>query len=469
MSAYRPTIGLEIHAELKTRTKMFCTSKNDPDEENPNVNVCPVCMAYPGTLPVVNKEAVHSVLRVGAAVGGTIADYTEFDRKNYFYPDIPKGYQISQYEYPLVKGGELAGVKITRIHLEEDTANAKHRGDTSLIDFNRAGMPLMELVTEPVIHDAVTAGNFARELQQLLRALGVAEAQMEKGQMRVEVNISVSKDDTLGKRSEIKNINSFRAAERAIEFEIKRQTAVLGSGGVLLQETRGFDENTGETFSQRLKEDSNDYRYFPDPDIPKLKISDIPEFARDVLDASLPELPATRRARLVALGVRREDADVLIADHLYGAFFDAEVAGQLAPGLIGKGSNYLLTDVRAVATESMLNNLRNGVFGDVIRMTDAGDLSSRGTKDLLLRLMEKGGDAHTVAEKEGMLQMKDTALIERIVDEVVVEHQGVVMEVQKGKEEAMKFLIGMVMKKSKGAANPTDAATILKSKIQQKT
>ena len=465
MSAYRPTIGLEIHAELKTRTKMFCSSQNDPDEENPNVNVCPVCMAYPGTLPVVNKEAVHSVLRVGAAVGGTIADYTEFDRKNYFYPDIPKGYQISQYEYPLVKGGELAGVKITRIHLEEDTANAKHRGEVSLIDFNRAGLPLMELVTEPVIHDATTAGNFARELQQLLRALGVGEAQMEKGQMRVEVNISVSKDEKLGTKSEIKNINSFRAAERAIEYEIKRQTAVLESGGVLVQETRGFDETTGETFSQRIKENSNDYRYFPDPDIPKLKISSIPEFALDALKASLPELPSERRARLMGLGVRREDADVLIADHLYGTFFDVEVAGQLDGTLVGKGSNYLLTDVRAVATESMLDNLRNGVFADVIRMTDAGDLSSRGAKDLLLHLMERGGVARTVATEEGMLQMKDNALVERIVDEVMAEHANVVADVQKGKEEALKFLIGMVMKKSKGAANPTDAAAILKARI----
>jgi aspartyl-tRNA(Asn)/glutamyl-tRNA(Gln) amidotransferase subunit B len=422
-------------------------------------------MAYPGTLPVVNKEAVQSVLRVGAAIGGTIADYTEFDRKNYFYPDIPKGYQISQYEYPLVTGGELAGVKITRIHLEEDTANSKHRGDVSLIDYNRAGIPLMELVTEPVIHDAATAGNFARELQQLLRALGVGEAQMEKGQMRVEVNISVSKDDTLGTKSEIKNINSFRAAERAIEYEIKRQTEVLESGGVLVQETRGFDETTGETFSQRVKENSNDYRYFPDPDIPKLRISSIPEFSLDVLKASLPELPSDRRARLVALGVRREDADVLIADHTYGAFFDTEVAAELANDLVGKGSNYLLTDVRAVATDAMLDNLRNKVFAEVIRMTDAGDLSSRGAKDLLLYLMQHGGDARTVATEQGMLQMKDTALIERIVDEVVAEHAAVVAEVQKGKEEALKFLIGMVMKKSKGAANPTDATAILKTRI----
>ena len=198
MSAFKPTIGLEIHAELRTQTKMFCDSRNDPDEVRPNVNVCPVCLAHPGTLPVINREAVRHILRVGTAVGGTLADYTEFDRKSYFYPDIPKGYQISQYEHPLVSGGELAGVAITRVHLEEDTARSSHEGGKSLVDFNRAGVPLMELVTEPVIHDAETAGKFARELQLLLRTLGAGHANLEKGEMRIEANISVSQNETFG-------------------------------------------------------------------------------------------------------------------------------------------------------------------------------------------------------------------------------------------------------------------------------
>src|SRR3989344_5141097 len=212
---YTPTIGLEIHAELATRTKMFCDSKNDPDETRPNVNICPICTAQPGTLPTINKAAIRHVLRVGVACGSKLADFSEFDRKNYFYPDLPKGYQISQYKYPLVSGGTLNGVALTRIHLEEDAASNIHEGDFSLIDFNRAGMPLMELVTEPVMHDAKTAGDFARELQLLLRYLGASEASMEKGQMRLEANVSVSKDETLGTKVEVKNINSFRAVEGA--------------------------------------------------------------------------------------------------------------------------------------------------------------------------------------------------------------------------------------------------------------
>ena len=220
---YRATIGLEVHAELMTATKMFCGCRNDPDEKTPNKNVCAVCLAHPGTLPVINKEAVRKVLMAGTAVGGTLAaDYTEFDRKNYFYPDIPKGYQISQYRFPLVSGGALAGVALTRIHLEEDTARSQHVGDSSLVDYNRAGVPLMELVTEPVIHTAAEAGAFARELQLLLRTLGAGEANMEKGEMRVEANISVSRIENkeLGIKVEVKNLNSFRSVERAIAFEV---------------------------------------------------------------------------------------------------------------------------------------------------------------------------------------------------------------------------------------------------------
>src|SRR3989338_5359180 len=264
MKKYYPTIGLEIHAELSTKTKMFCACKNDPDEEKPNINICPVCMAHPGALPVINKKAVEHVIKVGLAIDGEIADFTEFDRKNYFYPDIPKGYQISQYKYPIVSGGHLAGFDITRVHLEEDTANSKHdRGDFSLIDFNRAGVPLMELVTEPVINSPEQAGAFARELQVLLRTLGVSEANMEKGQMRVEANISVSADPKkFGTKVEVKNLNSFRAAERAIKYEIERMIYLTeeGRGSEIIQETRGWDEMKQATFSQRKKEYSEDYR-----------------------------------------------------------------------------------------------------------------------------------------------------------------------------------------------------------------
>ena len=276
---YYTTIGLEIHTELNTKSKMFCGCINNPDEKTPNVNICPVCMAHPGTLPVINKKAVESVVRVGLALGSQIADFTEFDRKNYFYPDIPKAYQISQYKFPIVSGGKLKGIDITRVHLEEDTATSKHdKGNYSLVNFNRAGIPLMELVTEPVIHSAAEAGAFARELQLLLRYLNVSKANMEKGEMRVELNISISDNpDKLGTKIEVKNINSFKAMERAAIYEIKRMTDLLetGKGSEIVQETRGWDENKQATFPQRLKENANDYRYFPDPDLPKLFLSKV--------------------------------------------------------------------------------------------------------------------------------------------------------------------------------------------------
>ena len=289
MNKYIPTIGLEVHAELKTASKMFCSCKNDPDERQPNKNVCAICLGHPGSLPVLNNEAIKHVLRVGTAVNGSTADFTEWDRKNYFYPDIPKGYQISQYKYPLVVGGELAGVSIERIHLEEDTAQSTHdTNENSLINFNRSGVPLMELVTRPVIHDSETAVNFSKELQLLLRTLNAGEANLEKGEMRVEANISVaSHADTaagkFGTKTEVKNLNSFRSVGRAIAYEVERQINLLDGGGKVVQETRGWDDAIGETYSQRSKESSHDYRYFPEPDIPKLKISEMKEFSPDVL------------------------------------------------------------------------------------------------------------------------------------------------------------------------------------------
>lgn len=254
MEDYKITIGLEIHAELKTKTKMFCGCLNVPDEKEPNINICPICMGYPGTLPVINKSAVKKVLLVGVALGSDLADFTEFDRKNYFYPDIPKGYQISQYKYPLVSGGGLCGVKLTRVHLEEDTARSSHdTKDISLVDYNRAGVPLLELVTEPVIHSAEEVMKFAQELQLLLQYLQVSDANMEKGEMRVEVNISISNSDIFGTKVEVKNINSFRSAGRAVEYEFERQKSLLQRGEKVVQETRGFDENKGITFPNDQK------------------------------------------------------------------------------------------------------------------------------------------------------------------------------------------------------------------------
>ncbi len=469
MSGYIPTIGLEIHAELKTNTKMFCSSRNDPDEARPNVNVCPVCMAHPGTLPVVNREAVWHVLRVGAAVGGTLADYSEFDRKNYFYPDIPKGYQISQYEFPLVKGGTLNGIELTRIHLEEDTATSQHEGSHSLVNFNRAGVPLMELVTEPVIHDAETAGNFARELQLLLRTLGAGEANIEKGQMRVEVNISVSRDATLGTKTEVKNIGSFRSVKRAIEFEIKRQVDVLESGGTLIQETRGFDEGTGETFSQRKKESSHDYRYFPEPDIPKLKISLIKEFSKEILLTSLPELPTVRRARYVKAGLMDADAEILVSEPVYATFADTIILPIGNPAVVQLALNYLITDIRGRgASQNELMNASNGSFIKLIQMAEADLLSSSAAKTILDRVLQDGTDPEQLAKELGLLQIVDSSALDSVVEEVIKENQKAVLEYQNGKEASLQFLIGQAMKKSKGAAKPSVLKEIIHSKISIK-
>lgn len=460
-----PTIGLEIHAELRTKTKMFCSSHNDPEAE-PNTNICPTCMAHPGTLPVVNKDAVRQVLRVGTALGGTLADYTEFDRKNYYYPDLPKGYQISQYEYPLVKGGTLAGVAVTRVHLEEDTATSRHQGATSVVDFNRAGVPLMELVTEPVIHDSATASRFAKELQLLLRTLGAGEANMEKGQMRVEANISVSRDGTLGTKTEVKNLNSFKSVERAIEYEVKRQIEALEKGETLLQETRGFDEDTGTTFSQRLKESSHDYRYFPDPDIPKIQVSLIPDFSKEVLSASLPELPEARRLRYGAFGLQAADIETLVSDLVYQEFFESEVLTVGSGELIKLGVNYLLSDIRGGgATAETLTKFSGGKYKQILGMISSGQLSSRGAKDLLTEIAKNGGDPIEVANRSGLMQNSDKEFLSRIAEKVIQENDKVVSEIRGGKTDAVKFLVGLCMKESKGTANPASILEILNSKL----
>lgn len=467
MSEYSTTIGLEIHAELKTKTKMFCSSANDPHAAEPNTHICPVCMAFPGTLPVINKEAVRHVVRVGAAVGGKIADYTEFDRKNYFYPDLPKGYQISQYKYPLVSGGALNGVELTRIHLEEDTARSQHTdGEYSLIDFNRAGVPLMELVTEPVVHDAKTASLFAQELQLLLRALGASDANMEKGEMRVEANISVSRDAKLGTKVEVKNLNSFKAVERAIEFETKRHIALLEKGERVIQETRGWDENKQHTFSQRLKEESHDYRYFPDPDLPKLRLSQLSEFAPETIAASLPELPWEKRERLIKTGVKAEDAVVLIADSTFGEFFDSEIlAATKDREAVRVAANYLLSDVRGADSEHALKNLRGGVFMELIALIVKGELSSRGAKDVLVVLIQEGGDARRIAEERGLLQVHDIEALRAYARQAIENNPSVALDLKNGKESALQFLIGQGMKLSKGSANPQELSTLIQEEI----
>ncbi len=451
---YLLTIGLEVHAELKTLTKMFCHSKNDTNELRPNVNICPVCLGYPGTLPVINKEAVRSVLRLGIAVKGKLADYTEFDRKHYFYPDIPKGYQISQYKHPLVSGGAINGIQLTRIHLEEDTARSMHiSSGQSLVNLNRAGVPLMELVTEPVIHTKEEAQNFAKELQLLLQYLNISGANMEKGEMRVEVNISVSKNDTLGTKVEIKNINSFKAVEKAIQFESERQTGLIEKGEEVVQETRGWDDQKQVTFSQRLKESAHDYRYFPDPDLPKLFTKELPELAENKLTESLPELPWEKRKRLKKLGIADEQVEIYVRAPKWGRFLDETASILKDQNLIRLASNYITSDLKVlISVQSLV---------EVILMLSRGEISSRGAKDILKIIETEGGDPRRVAEEKNLIQKNNTEELEMIVKKIIENHSEAVTEYKNGKLASLQFLIGQAMKETKGSGNPQILKNIL--------
>ena len=470
-----PTIGLEVHAELKTQTKMFCSSKNNADETRPNVNVCPVCLAHPGTLPVINRQAVHSVLRVGTAIGGKVADYTEFDRKNYFYPDLPKGYQISQLEFPLISGGTLNGVAITRIHLEEDTASSIHdevSGETR-IDYNRAGVPLMELVTEPVIHSGKEAGDFARELQTLLRYLGVSDANMEKGEMRLEANISVGKNGILGTKVEVKNINSFGIMERAVAYEIERQKALIARGEKVVQETRGWNDAKQETFSQRVKEGSADYRYFPDPDLPSLKLTEIPEFSDEALRATLPELPSARRDRYIGWGVKPIDADQFVSSPALGNFFDEIAAVNSDLEYIRRAANYISNDLVSIIRDIESRDtvsvdfipIQADRFSKIMVLIGEGKLTSRAAKDLLLICITVDGDPETVAKEKGLLT--DSSLdVGAVVDEIIAKNSNVVADYRAGKIAAMQFLVGQGMKALKGAVDPVRMKSLLEERLK---
>lgn len=508
---YYPVIGLEIHAELKTNSKMFCACRNNPDEEKQNANICAVCMGHPGTLPVLNKAAIKHVLRVGVSIGADIANYTEWDRKNYFYPDIPKGYQISQYAYPLVKNGEVHGVKITRIHLEEDTASSSHdhpqdaNGQSySLVDFNRAGVPLMELVTEPVIHTAKQAGNFAKELQLLLRELGAGDANMEKGEMRVEANISVSTDPrahnfpydvkTFGRKVEVKNLNSFRSVERAIEFELSRHIDILERAEILkssliskgitdeaeqimelkkaglfiVQETRGFDETTGKTFSQRAKEDSHDYRYFPDPDLPKLFISEIPEFNLETIKAELPMLPWERRERYInEFEMKAEDAEMFVQNEVFRNYFEDFAKIAIDKEKIKLGINYITSDIAGLVKKSgieTLGTLPVKIFSEIVDMLKAGEISSRGAKDIINLFWQKEKielvrekSARQIAEENGFIIKNDPEALKKMIIEVIDANPTVLESYKAGKEASLQFFVGQIMKLSKGSVNPAVA------------
>jgi aspartyl-tRNA(Asn)/glutamyl-tRNA(Gln) amidotransferase subunit B len=470
MSSYTTTVGIEVHAELTTASKMFCGCKNDPHAAAPNTHTCPICMGHPGTLPAVNAAAVEKVRMVGVAIGAELADFSEFDRKNYFYPDIPKAYQISQYAYPLVTGGAIAGVAITRIHLEEDTARSQHnQGSGSLVDFNRAGVPLMELVTEPVIHSATQAGDFARELQLLLQILGVSDANMERGEMRVEANISVSKTDEFGTKVEVKNLNSFKAMEAAIEYETKRQIELLESGGEILQETRGWDDAKGKTFAQRSKETANDYRYFPDPDIPKYQFAELSEMSQSRISEKMPILPNEIRNRYRDLGISDDAIEVIVTSRRLQPFFWMMVqSSSTDPALAKLAANYLVSDVAGLLQADgalVLTSEMAPRYLALMQMLVNQSINSRTGKDLLPEVLFAGADPEKVAKERGLLQLQSIDDLLPLVQQVIAEQATVVAEYQAGKEASLKFLVGQAMKLSRGTANPQMIEKLLKENI----
>jgi len=475
---YQPTIGLEIHVELKTKSKMFCNCKNDPNERHPNVNICPICIGHPGVLPVINKEAIRKTIKTGLALNCQIPEYSKFDRKNYFYPDLPKNYQISQLYQPLCKKGflEINGkkIRIREVHLEEDTGRLVHPegADYSLIDFNRAGIPLMELVTEPDLGLAKEAREFAEELRLILRYLDVSDADMEKGQMRVEANISLGEKGVLGTKVEIKNLNSFRAVEKSIDYEIKRQEKILKTGKKVIQETRGWDDEKGVTFPQREKEYAHDYRYFPEPDLPILHLG-MPEYLNEV-KAEIPELPQQKRERLDReYKLEEKSIEPFVFKKDLGEYFE-KVISELDPSLpheklfdlIKLASNYLITDLQgllrgaSVSGEEFLITPEN--FSEFITLIYEGKISSKIAKIVLEEMFQTGKDPSQIIEEKGIILITDEIKIEKIAEEIISKNQKAVLDFKKGKETALQFLIGQVMKETKGEVNPEIASKILK-------
>lgn len=473
---YFVTVGMEVHAELNTMSKMWCSCKNDPFNSDPNQNVCPVCLAEPGALPVANLEALRSIIKVGLAVGGNIANFTEFDRKNYFYPDMPKAYQITQFKYPVVSGGKLAGIELTRIHMEEDTAKSDHeKGSYTLIDFNRAGVPLMELVTEPITYNskeeaAKASSDFCKEYQRLIRTLGVGDANMEKGQLRLEANMSITLDPKVfGTKCEVKNLNSFNSVEKAIMYEVDRHADMLAKGETILQETRGWDETKMETFSQRKKENANDYRYFPDPDLPKMYLHEI--FDIEKMRSDLPELPNVKKEKYLSIGLSEKQIDQLLDDNILGKYYESGIKLLKTNEESKTFSNYLLSDALGfIAKDNNLILPKAESFTEIITMLSSDKLSSRGAKDLLLNIMENSDKYNTenksildIATSLNLIQTVDPETVKKVVAKVISENQKEWTEYKAGAVKLEMFFVGKCMKESAGSGNPKAFIEILKS------
>lgn len=483
---FKPVIGLEIHVELKTRSKMFCGCKNDSQEKEPNLNICPVCTGHPGTLPVINKKALEFVIKTGLALNCKIATRSHFERKNYFYPDLPKGYQISQYKEPLCFEGYLKikdkKIRIRRIHLEEDTARLLHleREKCSLIDFNRAGVPLMEIVTEPDIESSKEASDFAKELQLILRYLEVSWADMEKGQLRVEANVSLSqssniKSQNLGTKAEIKNLNSFRAVEGAIEYEIKRQDAMLGRGEKIIQQTMGWNSKKQETFVQREKEEAHDYRYFPEPDIPPLEIE---KECVEEIRKTIPELPQDKRKRLKKeFTINDQAVEILISNRDLSEYFeklisellkwakDKKIKSKEEKNLIRGAANYLLTDAlgflegKDFVEKDFPITPEN--FGEFISIIYQQKFTSKMAKIIIQEMFFSKKDPSQIIREKNISPIRDLDQIKTIAQKIISTNPRALEDYKGGKENALQFMIGQMMKETKGNINPEIARKAL--------
>ena len=482
MTEYEAVIGLECHVELSTETKMFCGCRNTFGAP-PNTNVCPVCLGHPGSLPVPNREAIRRIVTIGLALGSEIAPHSLFHRKNYFYPDMPKNFQISQYDLPICVGGHLdvelpdgstSRVGITRVHMEEDTGKTTHESatgrihdaDAAAIDFNRAGVPLVECVSEPDIRSPEEAGAYLRELRATLESLDVSDVRMEEGSLRCDANVSMRPVGTeaFGTKVEIKNMNSVRSLERALAYEISRQTKALEAGETIMQETRHWNEDAGATASMRSKEEAFDYRYFPEPDIPAIEPS--PEFIEE-LRAALPELPRARRERYVAKhGLKPEVARVLVADRTASALFDGTVA--LGADPVG-AANWITQDLAGLANKhgaEAAARVTPRHLADLLTLVGADTISGTGAKQALEDAVETGDAIEVIVEREGLRQVSDTGELGAIVDEVLAGNDEAAQKFRDNNEGVIGFLVGQVMKASGGSANPKLAQELLRERLQ---
>jgi aspartyl-tRNA(Asn)/glutamyl-tRNA(Gln) amidotransferase subunit B len=476
---YEPVIGLEVHAELKTKSKMFCAcAVVDNTVVTPNTAVCPVCAGMPGTLPVVNQMAVEMGIRVALALGCTVNPVSVFARKNYFYPDLPKGYQISQYEQPLAEHGQLviqtsAGertIRVRRVHLEEDTGKLTHVDGGSLLDLNRAGVPLLEIVSEPDIRSAEEAVAYGEALRHILCYLEVNSGDMEKGVIRFEANVSVRLvgDEELGTRTEVKNLNSFRALERATLFEIERQSKVLDEGGIVEQETLGWNETKEVTYSQRSKEDAHDYRYFPEPDLPPLKVDEV---WLERIRSELPELPRAKYERFVSqYGLSPLDASRLVEEKYTADYFEQTV-NQKSKIVNPKSiANWILGDLFALLNtrgESLSQvQVTPEALAELVSLVADGEINQTTGRSVLAEMLTTGKSASEIVEAKGLKQVSDTGFIADIVRQTLEENPGEVTSFKSGKETVMNWLFGQVMKKAAGKANPAVVRAELEKQLR---